>query len=202
MASTWYQRQCKRMIPQQKKPTLITHSRRKFLKVLGSVSAMTALPATSFANLHSTKDHSLSLLNLHTGESLDSTFFAEGQYQNTSLQALDYLLRDHRNNQVHQMNTNLLMLLHALQLDFDNKPIHVISGYRSPESNEKLRAKSNKVAKKSYHMKGEAIDIRIPGVPLKTLHKAAIAQRAGGVGIYSKSEFIHLDVGRVRQWGV
>lgn len=202
MASTWYQRQCKRMIAQQKKPTLITHSRRKFLKVLGSVSAMTALPATSFANLHSTKDHSLSLLNLHTGESLDSTFFAEGQYQNTSLQALDYLLRDHRNNQVHQMNTNLLMLLHALQLDFDNKPIHVISGYRSPESNEKLRAKSNKVAKKSYHMKGEAIDIRIPGVPLKTLHKAAIAQRAGGVGIYSKSEFIHLDVGRVRQWGV
>jgi uncharacterized protein YcbK (DUF882 family) len=190
------------MIPQQKKPTFITHSRRKFLKVLGSVSAMTALPATSFANLHSTKDHSLSLLNLHTGESLDSTFFAEGQYQNTSLQALDYLLRDHRNNQVHQMNTNLLMLLHALQLDFDNKPIHVISGYRSPESNEKLRAKSNKVAKKSYHMKGEAIDIRIPGVPLKTLHKAAIAQRAGGVGIYSKSEFIHLDVGRVRQWGV
>lgn len=178
------------------------NSRRKFLKVLGGLSALSAIPNKSFAKLHETNDQSLSLLNLHTGETLHSTFYAEGNFQPSSLSELDYLLRDHRNDQVKQMDTQLLLLLHELQQTFgQHKPIHVISAYRSPESNEKLRAKSTKVAKKSYHMQGKAIDIRIPGVPLKELHQASLAQQAGGVGIYSRSGFIHLDVGRVRQWG-
>lgn len=176
-------------------------SRRTFLQVLGGLSAMAATPSICLANINKNQTHSLSLTNLHTGESLNSTFYAEGQYQETNLKALDFLLRDHRNNQVHQIDRRLLKLLHELQLNFGGKPIHVISGYRSPESNEKLRAKSTKVAKKSYHMKGQAIDIRIPGVPLKSLHQASLAQQAGGVGLYTRSEFIHLDVGPVRQWG-
>lgn len=178
------------------------NSRRKFLKVLGGVSALTALPNQSFASLHKSKEQSLSLLNLHTGESLSSTFFAEGIFQSNSLTELDFLLRDHRNGQVHSMDKQLIILLHELQQTFgDHKPIHVISAYRSPESNEKLRAKSSKVAKKSYHMQGKAIDIRIPGVPLGELHRASLSKKAGGVGIYSRSDFIHLDIGRVRQWG-
>ncbi|MAY42966.1 MAG: hypothetical protein CMI05_11725 [Oceanospirillaceae bacterium] len=178
-------------------------SRRKFLKILGGVSALSTIPSQSFANIQQPRELGLSLLNLHTGESLKSTFFSEGNYLNESLNDLNFLLRDHRNNQVHQMDRQLLSLLHDLQQQFGaDKPLHIISAYRSPETNEKLRANSKKVAKKSYHMKGQAIDIRIPGIPLKELHQASLEKRAGGVGIYSKSDFIHLDVGRVRSWGV
>lgn len=184
-------------------PHMPCTSRRKFLKILGGVSALSAIPSQSFANIQQPRELGLSLLNLHTGESIKSTFFSEGIYLNESLNELNFLLRDHRNNQVHQMDRQLLSLLHDLQQQFgEDKPLHIISAYRSPETNEKLRANSKKVAKKSYHMKGQAIDIRIPGVPLKELHKASLAKRAGGVGIYSKSDFIHLDVGRVRSWGV
>ncbi|WP_299179054.1 DUF882 domain-containing protein [uncultured Neptuniibacter sp.] len=180
----------------------ICSTRRKLLKAIGGFSALAALPNSSFAKLHDRKDQSLSLLNLHTGESIKSTFIANGDFQRSSLTELDYLLRDHRNDQIHQMDTSLLMLLHELQDTFgQHKPIHVISAYRSPATNAMLSQKSNKVAKKSYHMKGMAIDIRIPGVPLRELHKASLAMKSGGVGLYTRSNFVHLDVGRVRRWG-
>lgn len=184
------------------KPNLPCTSRRKFLKVLGGVSALSAMPTKGFANIQQTRELGLSLLNLHTGESLESTFYSDGIYHNESLNDLNFLLRDHRNNQIHQIDTKLLRLLHDLQQQFgQHKPLHIISAYRSPESNAKLRANNKKVAKKSYHMKGQAIDIRIPGVPLKELHRASLTKKAGGVGLYTKSDFIHLDVGRVRSWG-
>ena len=77
---------------------------------------------------------------------------------------------------------------------------HVISGYRSPASNAQLNARSNGVAKRSLHMQGKAIDIRLPGHALSNLRKAALSLQAGGVGYYPTSEFIHIDTGRVRQW--
>ncbi|MCP4595183.1 DUF882 domain-containing protein [Neptuniibacter sp.] len=179
-----------------------TQSRRDFLKALGGVTALTALPSTALAKFQTNQDHSLSLVNLHTGEALNSTFYSDGIYQADSLQALNHVLRDHRNNKVHNMDQQLLMLLHDLQQTFgEHKPIHIISAYRSPESNELLRQKSNKVAKRSYHMLGQAVDIRIPGVDIKDLHKASLAMRSGGVGLYTRSNFVHLDVGRVRNWG-
>jgi len=177
-------------------------SRRKFLKVLGGSVALTALPTTSFANIQAHSEHHLSLLNLHTGESFSNAFYHAGGFDLNGLNALNHVLRDHRNDQVFSMDTQLLMLLHDLQRQFDRKPIHVISAYRSPESNALLRKSSNKVAKKSYHMKGQAIDIRIPGVAIKDLHRASVAMNSGGVGLYSRSDFIHLDVGPVRSWGV
>ena len=81
-----------------------------------------------------------------------------------------------------------------------DKPFHVISGYRSPASNAKMAAGSKGVAKKSLHMEGMAIDIRMPGVDLQHLHKAAKALGAGGIGYYAQSNFVHVDVGRVRSW--
>jgi len=177
-------------------------TRRKFLKALGGLSALSAMPSAAFANIHKVKDHSLSLVNLHTGEALNSTFFTEGNFQKDSLGALDHLLRDHRTDQVHPMNQQLIMLLHDLQQTFgEHKPIHVISAYRSPKTNAMLSGKSGKVAKKSLHMQGKAIDIRIPGVDVKDLQRAALSMKSGGVGLYTRSNFVHLDVGRVRQWG-
>lgn len=182
-----------------------SHSRRKFLKLLGGLSAASAVSPSVFAGLHThnpAEDKTLSLLNLHTGESLKATFFSDGQYHAEEIHALNILMRDHRNDQIHMMDPKLLNLLHNLQTQVShNSPIHIISAYRSPETNAKLRAKSGKVAKKSFHMQGKAIDIRVPGLDIKHLHKAALSMKGGGVGLYSRSNFVHLDVGWVRRWG-
>lgn len=185
-----------------------SHSRRKFLTFLGGMAAAGALPAKAATGNILTPDSafpadkSLSLLNLHTGESLKSTFFSDGQYHHEEIHALNILLRDHRNDQTHMMDPRLLDLLHRVQSTVsENKQIHIISAYRSPATNELLRKNSNKVAKKSYHMQGKAIDIRVPGVNIKHLHQAALSMKGGGVGLYSRSNFVHLDVGRVRRWG-
>ncbi|HEY9148298.1 MAG TPA: DUF882 domain-containing protein [Gammaproteobacteria bacterium] len=146
-------------------------------------------------------ERQLKLYNLHTGERLSATFWADGQYVADELAAIDYLLRDHRRDEVAEIDRALLEQLHALQRPFGrHDTFHVISGYRSPHTNASLRKTSSGVAKRSLHMQGKAIDVRLPGVELKRLHKAALAQKAGGVGYYPKSDFIHLDTGRPRFW--
>lgn len=148
------------------------------------------------------RDKTLAFHNLHTGEKLETTFFTDGQFLPESLNEINHLLRDHRNNKVGAMNPALMMLLHNLQAKLDVKqPFHIISGYRSAETNAMLSKRSNKVAKKSLHMQGKAIDIRLPGTDIKHLHQAALSLQGGGVGLYTRSDFVHLDVGRFRQWG-
>ncbi len=143
----------------------------------------------------------LALINLHTGEKFKSEYFCDGCYQPEALAGIAHVLRDHRNGAVHPIDTKLLDVLNQLHNRLDVKtPFHVISGYRSPESNAKMAEASHGVAKQSLHMQGMAIDIRVPGVDLKTLQKSAKAMGAGGVGYYAESNFVHLDVGRVRYW--
>jgi len=111
------------------------------------------------------------------------------------------LLRDHRAGTAHPMDTKLLDLLYQLQTKVERSgEFQVISGYRSPETNEMLNRKSSKVAKRSYHMLGKAIDVRMPGFDTRQLRKAAISLKGGGVGYYASSDFIHLDIGPVRKW--
>jgi uncharacterized protein YcbK (DUF882 family) len=100
------------------------------------------------------------------------------------------------------MDAGLLDQLHTLQhLMESNETFHIISGYRSPQTNAALRAESSGVAKHSLHMEGKAIDIRLPGRDLSLLRKAALGMNAGGVGYYPEHDFVHLDTGRVRHWG-
>ena len=118
-----------------------------------------------------------------------------------TMEDLNKVLRDHRNNKIAEMDPQLLLLLDEVNGKLGNgKELHIISGYRSPESNAKLHANSNGVAKRSMHMDGKAIDIRLPGKDLKTLHKAAMSLKGGGVGYYPDSQFVHMDTGRVRYW--
>jgi uncharacterized protein YcbK (DUF882 family) len=143
----------------------------------------------------------LRLYNTHTGESVRSVFWAEGQFIPDALQDINRLLRDHRNNKVAEIDPQLLLLLDKVSAKFGDHPtLHVISGYRSPESNAKLHENTNGVAKHSLHMEGKAIDVRIPGQDLAKLHKLIMAEQAGGVGYYPDSQFVHMDVGRVRYW--
>ena len=196
--------------PQHKTQHNTCHNRRRFLQLgLGASTALAlpnafagrsppsiAQPATAEA------ERKLSLLNLHTGEHLHATYWAEGQYQSSELKAINHVLRDHRTGDAYHMDNDLLNLLHVLHQKMDSKKeFQVISGYRSPKTNAALSKKSSGVAKKSLHMQGKAIDIRLPGCQLSDLRKAAINCQTGGVGYYPESDFIHIDTGRVRRWG-
>ena len=144
---------------------------------------------------------SLSLLNLHTGERLRATYFEGGEYLSDALAAVNHVLRDFRTGDVHPIAPGLLDLVNTLQARLDtNETVHVISGYRSPHTNELLHERSNGVASHSLHMLGQAMDIRIPGVQLTHLRDAALGLQRGGVGYYAASDFVHVDVGRVRRW--
>jgi uncharacterized protein YcbK (DUF882 family) len=175
-------------------------SRRGFLQLcLGSTAGLAA--PSLWASVHRAPERSLSFRNLHTGEQLRTTFWAEGDYVGKELQAINRVLRDHRSGDVHPMDPALLDMLYLLQQSVGVKgAFHIISGYRSPATNNKLSARSSGVAKKSLHMQGKAVDIRLPGCELKQLRDAALTLKAGGVGYYPGSNFIHVDTGRVRRW--
>lgn len=178
-------------------------NRRIFLRSAATLAGSSVVP-TAFAKLAPAIDveKELHLYNIHTGEFVKTTFQHAGHYDQQGLDQLDHLLRDHRSGESTLISRTLLDDIHTLQQLFKpNQAIEIISGYRSPKTNEKLRAMGHGVAKRSLHMQGKAIDIRIPGVNLRQVRKAALALKSGGVGYYPKSGFIHLDVGRVRQWG-
>lgn len=191
-------------------------SRRSFLKMVGgttfsvvttpslvmskSLNDMVVNPETLIPH-NKDQDLFLSFYNRHTGESLKKcTFWAEGEYNSTALTEINNLFRDHRTQTIHEIDRNLLHMLHNIQKQLDSEePFHLISGYRSPKTNKTLNARSRGVAKVSQHIYGKAADIYVPGRTLKQVQAAAKSLRAGGVGRYS--EFVHVDTGRVRYWG-
>lgn len=171
--------------------------------LLGAAVAGTAfgLAAPAMAALTEGRARRLAFYNLHTGEKLSATYWADGGYVPDELGAINHLLRDFRTGDVHTIDPKLLDLLFALDSRLgSSQPFHVISGYRSPKTNAMLHARSSGVASGSLHMVGKAIDIRVPGRSLAQLHDAALALRRGGVGYYPKSDFVHVDTGRVRRW--
>ena len=175
-------------------------NRREFLCLGAGVTTTLIAPAV-FAKPDAPQERSLGFYNTHTDESLKTVYWAEGKYQPEGVREINRILRDHRTGDVHSMDESLLDLLYLLQARTGRKDkFHVISGYRSPATNAKLHARSAGVAKRSYHMQGKAVDIRLPNYDLKKLHQAALALKAGGVGCYPSSNFIHVDVGPVRRW--
>jgi len=190
-------------------------SRRRFLALTGLAALGCLVPQRSSATpVNSTWDSPLSscgagvtgartlnIYNTHTGESLTATYWWDGTYDAEALANINHILRDHRSGEVIGIDTRLLDLLHALRTNLSTtEPIQVISGYRSPATNERLRHLRRGVAKGSLHMSGQAADIRIQGLGLRRLRQAALALQAGGVGYYPRSGFVHIDVGSVRSW--
>jgi uncharacterized protein YcbK (DUF882 family) len=144
---------------------------------------------------------SLSLRNLHTGESVDAVYWANGRYIGAGLRKIDYILRDFRDNRIKSIDLSLLDLMFRIRQALDRAaPFDVISGYRSPKTNAMLAARGPGVSAHSMHMKGKAVDLRLAGCALETLWRTALAQSTGGVGYYSDSGFVHLDLGGVRRW--
>ena len=175
-------------------------TRRGFLQIGAGIADVMAVPAV-FASRVLQQERTIGFLNLHTGEKLQTTYWSDGDYVSSGLGEINDLLRDHRSGEVFDMDPQLLDLLFLLQAQVASPgKFHIISGYRSPATNEKLRKTSSGIARRSYHMQGKAVDIRLPGCDLKHLHKSALALKAGGVGYYQKSNFIHVDTGPVRSW--
>ncbi|EKE10517.1 MAG: hypothetical protein ACD_16C00018G0009 [uncultured bacterium] len=174
-------------------------SRRKFLIGVSSFVATAATPAFVASSLSTIKPQfsskKLSLYNVHTGEDFEGIYWRAGHYDEKALGRLADLLRDRRNNQKHPIDAHLFDLLHKLQSTLGTKEFYtVICGYRSPQTNAALRKLSNGVAKNSLHLKGKAIDIRLEHTSLKELCQAARSLKAGGVGYYPKSKFVHVDI--------
>ena len=161
--------------------------------------SLVGTPRLSFGRPAITRE--LKFTHTHTGERLAVEYFTGGTYLPDALATINQFLRDFRTSEVHAIDPGLLDLLHGLTgLTGSRQPFQVISGYRSPATNEMLRSHSEGVAAGSLHMQGRAIDIRLADVPLSTLRQAALAVRGGGVGYYPVSDFVHVDTGRVRTW--
>jgi uncharacterized protein YcbK (DUF882 family) len=174
-------------------------NRRRFL-VAGAAGVAALTPFGAAARIVG-GERVLRFHNIHTGERLSRVYWENGQYLAGPLREINHLLRDWRTDEMTHIDPKVLDLLAELHGLMDtSKPFDVISGYRSPKTNAKLRADGRGVAKKSFHMRGMAVDVSLPGRDLRGLRKAAISLKRGGVGYYGKSGFIHVDTGRVRYW--
>ncbi|MCR9220200.1 MAG: DUF882 domain-containing protein [Alphaproteobacteria bacterium] len=178
--------------------------RRSVLAGLGGLVAAAAVPLAGPSAARAAAPpaaRSLALENLHTGEVCRVVFEEQGVLDPAALAEIARVLRDHRTGEVAEIEPDLLILLSDLRHRLGStKAVQVISGYRSPKTNAMLAKKSDGVARKSFHMRGMAIDCALPDAPLRALHRAALEARRGGVGLYAKSGFVHLDVGPPRSW--
>lgn len=172
-------------------------------KTLLILFAFLLFPITSsktfFFPIHG--DGVLTLFNTHLGENLTIQFRNEnGTYNRQALKDISHLLRCRLTEDEHVINPQLLDTIDNIQDHFGGKTIYVVSGYRSPILNQDLRKKKRGVAENSLHMHGMAMDIQIPGVPISQIRDYAISLQVGGVGYYGRNAFVHVDVGRIRNW--
>jgi uncharacterized protein YcbK (DUF882 family) len=175
-------------------------SRRLFLKGLVGIGVVAAVaPRALLAD--GKGERVLSFFHTHTHERITVPYFADGSYLPGGLARLDSFLRDHRTGGEHPIDPALYDLLNDVRLATNARsPFQVISGYRSPQTNEMLRGHGRGVAGGSLHLKGRAIDVRLSDVKTVVLRDAGLELARGGVGYYGASDFVHLDTGRVRRW--
>lgn len=178
-------------------------NRRQFLKTT-AVAGLAQLLPPGVQALHALEipaEKSLSFYNLHTCENLKTVYWADNAYRPEALSQINHILRDYRTGGIKPIAVSLLDLLYDItRLLKTEARFQVISGYRSPETNAMLASRSNLVDKNSLHMQGKAIDINLEGQELSTLRTVAMNLARGGVGLYRKTNFVHVDVGRVRFW--
>ncbi len=179
-------------------------SRRDILKsaaVLGGFSLFSAGFVRPAWAVPANGSHGISFRNAHTGESFSGVYRVGDKYLPEAFERINYVLRDFRTGEVFPIDPRVLDSLYVIkEMSGKKSAYEVLSGYRSPKTNKMLRNASSGVAKKSLHMSGQAIDIRMPGVSTSRLRSYALKMRAGGVGYYPKSNFVHIDTGRFRTW--
>ena len=170
-------------------------------RVLGTAAAAAGVAFVHPTTAISFAPRSVSLYNTHTGEWVRTVYWADGHYIREAVRDINWVLRDHHSDEVRPMNAGLLDVLGMLKNRLDcNDPFLIISGYRSPQTNAMLRARSDGVASNSYHIHGMALDLRCERRSLTQVRGAALSLQCGGVGYYPASDFVHVDCGPVRHW--
>lgn len=177
-------------------------NRRGFMAAALSLFTLRFSPSRALAALPPhTSEKKLRLFNPTTKALLETTFWANGGFVRSALADIDFFMRDLRSGKTKQMDTRLIELLYAIQEDLHlGEPFHVISGFRTRESNDRLRKQGWAAARNSYHIQGKAADIRLSNASAAVLRKAAYRLKQGGVGFYPRLNFVHLDMGPVRYW--
>lgn len=176
--------------------------RRHFLglSLTGCAACAASTPAIALS-YPSMAARELHFYNLHTYETLKAVYWRDGTYLPEGIAQISYLLRDFRTGGIKPIDPSLLNILHQVTSNIgSDQPINVISGYRTPATNAMLAARSDKVSPNSFHMRGQAIDIRLPGVATTGVRDVAMGMARGGVGYYPESDFVHLDTGPIRAW--
>ncbi len=165
--------------------------------------ALSAAAAPAFARKSSERPRVLSFHHMHTDERLSVTYRIGDRYQRSALQKINEFLRDFRTGETIAIDPQLMDVLYDVKgsLGDVDARYEILSAYRSPHTNSMLRRTSRGVAKNSLHMTGKAIDIRFPDLPTRKIRDAAVALGRGGVGYYPRSDFVHVDTGKVRRWG-
>lgn len=182
-------------------PCCVNSHRRRFLQKTSVITAG-LLVGPQLAQAASKRDRLLMMSNPHTGEKIRTVYWTPiDGYIRESLDLVSKFMRDFRQNQVKPIDPALLDIVHAVMLNIGKgKRLEVMSGYRSPKTNQMLSRRSKNVAKKSYHMRAKAMDFQVKNVSSKQLRQIALALKAGGVGYYPGSNYIHVDSGPVRTW--
>jgi len=178
-------------------------NRRNFLRLMLWAGLISYSSKSAFASIDAitSEDRALSLYNPITKESFDGVFWRNGTYDTEALQDINYLMRDTHTDAIKQIDKALLDLIFSISIKLNpQKPFHVICGYRTPETNALLLKRNKSAVKNSYHLKGQAVDIRLPGLKTSVLRGAAYKLKRGGIGYYPRRRFVHIDVGPVRYW--
>ena len=189
-------------------PTDVTHlegllSRRRLFSLgLGAAAAAVALsPRLASASLPTGGNRVLGFYNEHTGEAVKATYWENGQYDPAALKDINFILRDHHNDEVTSIDVHLLDLLTELHRRSGSKQaFQVVCGYRSPQTNAILASEGGGVARNSLHVSGKAIDIRVADRSPRQIRDCAKLLRLGGVGYYPRAAFVHVDSGPIRYW--
>ncbi|MFC1882324.1 DUF882 domain-containing protein [Thermodesulfobacteriota bacterium] len=178
-------------------------NRRGFLRLLlwAGLISYPSKSALAFIDYLAPEEKLLSLYNPNTKEKFDSVYWRNGSYVAEALKDINYLLRDVRTDAIKPIDKDLLDLIFSISIKLKpQKPLHIMCGYRTSRTNSLLLKRNKSAAKNSYHIKGQAVDIRLPGLRTSELRRAAYELRQGGIGYYPRRRFVHIDVGPVRYW--
>lgn len=190
------------MVPEKNSQSAL--SRRSFLLTSTQIIlglSVVAAPSLACAKALDRRSRSLSLFHTRTQQELRVTYASGKTYDRKALTQINRFLRDHQTGQMHVIDPKLLDILWAIQKEIGSKGVYeVISGYRSPKTNRRLRKGHPGVASHSLHMQGKAVDIRFSGTSLSQIHQCALAMQSGGIGYYPQDGFVHLDSGQFRTW--
>ncbi len=182
----------------------LDQQRRDLLKIGGAGLIASMLPLMGARSAMASTDNGtwkIAFRHAHTGESFSGVYRVGDKYLPEAFERINYVLRDFRTKEVFPMDPHMIDILSLIHKKLDaNDPYNILSAYRSPKTNAMLGKRTRGVASNSFHMYGQATDIRIPGYGAKKIRNVAKSLKAGGVGYYPRSGFVHVDTGAVRSW--